>query len=133
VSNPGTIIDAIHGDAADLDRLSKALHEATEALDAAEEAWDVLFDATAESLKDDLVQAGSTRDPAEHTITSVARRQHRAEYQALRRAKRRLEKLERQLQAKRAALNGRQSELAALRAEAHAADMPQPQWSRSAA
>jgi chromosome segregation ATPase len=116
-------MDAMGTYANDLDELSKEFDEATEELDAAEAAWDELYDAVAENLKDEMAAEQRKGDPAEHTITSVTRRQHRAEYQRLRRAKRRMEKADRKLKSKTAALSGRQSELAALRDEMRALSM----------
>lgn len=118
--NPEQLIDRIDRDAADLDRLSKAIHEATERLDVAEHNWELLFDEMGEYLKDQMAEEGRRGDPAEHWITSRARKQHRVVWVEYRQAKRRVEKLERQLRAKRSALNGRQSELSALRDEVRA-------------
>lgn len=115
---PADVLDAIQNDAEGLDYLTKELGDATHELDGAEEAWDELYDAVAEALKDEMAEAGRKGDPAEHTIVSITRRQHRAEYQRLRRAKRQLDKLEKQLGAKRAAMSGRQSQLNGLKDEA---------------
>lgn len=120
MSNPVEAMDAMGVYAGLLDDLSKEFDEATDELDAAEEEWDKLYDAVAEDLKDEMAAADRKGDPAEHTITSITRRQHRAEYQRLRRAKHRMEKADRQLKTLTAALSGRQSELAALRDEMRA-------------
>lgn len=121
MSNPIAVLESVGAGAAALDDLDKALDVATVELDAAEEAWDELYDAVAESLISEYQEAGRKSDPAEHTITTATRRAHRVAYQRLRRAKRSLDRLEKQLQARRASLSGRQSELAAMRDEARLA------------
>lgn len=115
-----TVLNALHDDLERLDNLGKAMYVATDELCAAEEAWDELYDAVAEDLKDEMQKESRKGDPAEHFVTSVCRRQHRAEYQRLRRAKRDLERLERISQVRRQMASGRQSELAALRDEVKA-------------
>jgi hypothetical protein len=119
-AEPVALLDAVDLDAHHLDQLSKIIDSCTAELEAAEEAWDELYDRVAESLKDDMDRAERKGDPAEHWITSTTRRQHRAEYQRLRRAKRNVEACQNILAAKRAALSGRQSELKALGDEAAA-------------
>lgn len=132
MTDPAAVLRSVHQDALDLDRLSKRLYEATGKLDEAEEAWELLFDQTAEAMVEEYRDQGRKSDPAEHTIISATRRQHRSQWTRLQRAKRELNRLEKQLQAKRAAMNGRQSELSALRDEARAQDLPQPQWTKAA-
>jgi hypothetical protein len=44
VSNPVELIKQIDRDAADLDRLSKAIHHANARLDVAEHNWEVVYD-----------------------------------------------------------------------------------------
>jgi hypothetical protein len=122
-------MEALADDLEKLDNIGKALYVATDELTDAEEAWDALFDAIAEDLKDAMEEAGRKGDPAEHVVTSVCRRQHRAEYQRLRRAKRDLERLQSLSQVRRQVASGRQSELAALRDESRG---PQPAWSGAA-
>lgn len=117
MSNPVTVMQAIDAGSAELDRLSKALDQATDLLSEAEEAWDELYDAVAETLKEEMDEAQRKGDPAEHWITATTRKQHRAEYQTWRRAKKLVDKLEKQVKATTAALSGRQSELGALRDE----------------
>jgi hypothetical protein len=116
--DPSMVVGRIHGDAEDLDGISKALYDANQRMDQTEAAWLLVYDAVAESLKDEMADEGRKGDPAEHWITSVARRQHRVVYQEWRNAKREVERLDRQLQAKRSAISGRQSELKSLQAEA---------------
>jgi hypothetical protein len=122
VIDPVTVVQSLHDDAADLDTISKRLYEANQRVDRAEAAWDLVYDANAESLKDEMVEDGRKGDPAEHWITSVTRRQHRVVYQELRNAKREVERLERQLKAKTSATSARQSELKVLQDEARAQD-----------
>ena len=119
MSNPVELIEQIDRDASDLDRLSKAIHDATSEVERIEEKWDVALDTVMAALEDEFAEAGRKSVP-EHTAISAARREHRTTYQEFRRAKRRLEKLQMQLHAKRAAINGRQSELSALKEELRA-------------
>jgi chromosome segregation ATPase len=126
MSDPGTILDQIATDTNDLDRLSKAIYKATARLDAAEQAWDEKYDAVMADLESEFAEAGRKSVP-EHTAVSAARRAHRAEYVEYREAARAVERMQRQLQAKRAALNGRQSELGALRDELRASGIAEPQ------
>jgi hypothetical protein len=115
--DPVAVLGRIHADAEVLDTISKRLYEANERLDAAESGWLVVYDAIAESLKDEMVSEGRKGDPSEHWITSVARRQHRVVYQEWRNADRAAKRLAQQLKAKTAAMSGRQSELKVLQAE----------------
>jgi chromosome segregation ATPase len=115
--NPVELIEQIDRDAADLDRLSKAIHTANARLNVAEHNWEVVYDQMAETLKEEMDEDGRKGDPAEHWILSTARRRVRPVWQEYREAKRAVDKLERQLKAKTAALSGRQSELNALKAE----------------
>jgi hypothetical protein len=125
-----TVISELQGDLEALDRLGKAIYRAADELSQAEEAWEELWDAVAESLRDDMHEQGRKGDPAEHVILSETRKQHRAAYQRYRRAKRDLERLQLLSQVRRQQCSGRQSELAALRDEVglqqHA---QQPAWS----
>jgi chromosome segregation ATPase len=124
-------LELIHVDAAALDAIARYLKYATERLDDAEEAWETVYDKVAESLKEEMEAQDRKGDPAEHVIVSTTRRQHRAVWVEYRRARRDLGRLETQLQAKKAALSGRQSELRALGAEVDAQDsLGQPQWSQ---
>jgi hypothetical protein len=126
VSDPVTVMLAIDADALRLDELEKALGEAADLLDQAEEAWDEVYDAVAESLKTEMANEGRKGDPAEHWITATTRRQHRATYVNWRRARRAMDRIEKQVKAKTAAMSGRQSELGALRDEIRAGNY-QPQ------
>lgn len=121
MSDPQTVLEAIGRDTADLDRLSKALYEATNRLDKAEAAWDEAYDQIMASLEEEFAEAGRKSVP-EHTALSAARRVHRDLYVEWRNAKRAVERLQQQNSAKRAALNGRQSELGAYRDEARVQD-----------
>lgn len=117
LNDPVDVVRQIAADAATLDDFSKALHEATVALNAAEAAWEEAFDLVMADLEDEYGRAGRKSVPL-HTAESAARRAHRPLWIAYREAKRRVEKQQRQLSAKVAALNGRQSELKALTEEA---------------
>lgn len=116
--DPSMVLERIHADAEDLDTLSKRLYAANERMDLAEHGWLVVYDGIAEALKTEMVDEGRKGDPAEHWVTTIARRQHRLVYQEWRNSRREVERLDRQLQAKKAAMSGRQSELRALQAEA---------------
>jgi chromosome segregation ATPase len=118
--DPQQVLDDIARDTNDLDRLSKAIFQATAILDEAEDIWLAKYDAVLEALEEEFAEAGRKHVP-EHTAVSAARRAHRDEWTTYRRAKRAVERLQQQLQAKRAALSGRQSNLNALRDEARAA------------
>lgn len=121
MSDPVTVMQAIDADACRLDQLEKLLGDCATALDAAEERWDEVYDKVAEDLKTEMAGEGRKGDPAEHWITSITRRQNREAYVNWRRAKRALAIAEKQVKAKADAMNGRQSELAALRDELRAA------------
>jgi hypothetical protein len=125
VSDTATVIAEIGADVESLDKIGKAIYSSTDEYCAAEEAWEEVYDQVAEALKEEMRDEQRKGDPAEHTIIAVARRQHRTTWVRYRRAKRDLERWERILQAKRASLNGRQSELAALRDEARVPDQSQ--------
>lgn len=111
------LMDLIDADAARLDQLEKLLDQAVDALDAAEERWLTVRDQVADDLKDEMEQQGRKGDPAEHWIDAQARKTNRLAHSNYRRAKRAVEKCQTQVQAKRAAMNGRQSCLGALRDE----------------
>lgn len=132
MSNPAALIAGLGNDAARLDELEKLLEQATDALDNAEEAWLFHLDQIGEDLKDEAVKAGQ-RPPAEHMIVSEARRSNRVAYSNWRRAERAVKLIEKQIGARKAAMNGRQSQLSALREESRASVGPQPQWSGRAA
>lgn len=123
--NPVEVLEQIHKDAADLDRLSKTLYRQTNALDMAEAKWDVAYDSVMEALEEEFESANRKSVP-EHTALSAARRQHRDLWIEYRTAKRAVERLSSQLKAKTAALNGRQSEMSALRDELRANVEPPP-------
>lgn len=123
MSDPVSVMLAIDDDAARLDELEKAIGDAADLMERAEEAWLEIYDRTAEDLKDEMAETGRKGDPAEHWVTSVARRQHRVEYTNWRRARRAYEKFDKQIGAKKAAMNGRQSELAVLRDELNSGKM----------
>lgn len=125
MTDPVVLQDAIARDSNDLDRLSKALYDATGLLDEAEERWDEVFDATMEALEEEYAEAGRKSVP-EHTAVSAARRRNPVAYRNYRRAKHAVERLQHQLRAKTSALSGRQSNLNALRDEIKALGGPQP-------
>lgn len=118
--NPVALMDALDADAVRLDELEQLIETATDALDQAEQEWLEVADAVAESLKDEMREEGRKGDPAQHWVETQTRRQHRVEYTNYRRAERAVKRIKEQLRAKQAAMNGRQSELAALRDELRA-------------
>lgn len=126
-SDPVVVMKAIDREAQWLDWLGKKLDDAVNTLDQAEARWDEIYDKVADDLKDQMDGQGRKGDPAAHWIESQARKENRVAYQNLRRAKRLVEKLEKQIRTASAAMNGRQSELAALRDEARA-PQPAPEW-----
>jgi hypothetical protein len=111
------VLAAIDADAARLDELEAAYGTAHALLDQAEEAWLDVKDTIAESLKDEMTEAGRKGDPAEHWIETQARKHNRVAYTNYRRAKRAVDRISEQAHMKRSAMSGRQSELAALRDE----------------
>lgn len=122
----GVLTDLDAG-AARLDKLERALGQATSALDDAEERWLEVYDATADALKDEMNEHGRKGDPAEHWIESRARRENRTVYGNFRRAKRLVERLEKQIRARQSVVNARQTQLNALRDEARPSGyQPQP-------
>lgn len=120
MTDPATLMSAIDADAVRLDELEQLLDKAVTALDQAEERWLEVRDQVADSLKDEMESQGRKGDPAEHWIDVQARKANRLAHTNFRRAKRAVEKCQVQVQAKRAAMNGRQSELRALADEARA-------------
>lgn len=103
-----------------LDQLGKDMDTAVRKYNEADEAWLELYDAVAESLREDYKRADRKSDPAEHVIVSETRRQHRAAYTTWKRTRREVESLRDQIKARSAAMNGRQSQLGALRDEMRA-------------
>lgn len=139
MSDPATVMNAIGNDANSLDQYGRDLDQAIENLNNAEKAWELIYDQFIEELVEDTAKK---RLPGEDVRVALCRRQDGTNRQAwnnLRAAKRKVEKLEKQITATRAALSGRQSELGALRDEQKASNyagpqpQPQPQWSKSAA
>lgn len=120
MSDPAALMQAIDDDAVRLDELEKVLDTVVELLDQAEHNWLEVRDMVAESLKDEMERQGRKADPAEHWIDTQARQQNRVAYTNYRRAKRAVDKVQVQVQAKRSAMNGRQSHLKALADEAKA-------------
>lgn len=128
MSDPVALMLAIDADAGRLDELEQALGDATDLLDQAEDAWLEHRDGVAESLKDEMNEQGRKGDPAEHWIDTQARRENRVAWSNHRRAERAVRRIKEQLKAKQAAMNGRQSQLGALREELRARPyQPQPQ------
>jgi chromosome segregation ATPase len=125
MTDPAVLQDAIARDSNDLDRLSKALYDATKLLDDAEERWDEVYDAAMRALEEEYAEAGRKSVP-DHSVISAARRSNPVAYRNYRRAKHAVERLQHQLRAKTAALSGRQSNLNALRDEIKALGGPQP-------
>jgi hypothetical protein len=134
--DPVDVMLDIDAGARRLDEFQNLLGQAQDALDEAEARWDEVYDAVSETLKTEMVEEGRKGDPAEHWVTTQARKEHRVVYQNWRRAKRALEVLERRVRATSAAMNGRQSELGLLRDEARAPSYgvqhrePAPQYGR---
>lgn len=87
-----TVAWALERSALKLDAVTRELYDATDAQEKAEEVWDEKYDELAEELTQELRDAESTRDPAEHAVTSAARRRYRQEYHDLRRAERRMKR-----------------------------------------
>lgn len=128
MNDPATLMDALDADAVRLDELEKLEDDVVDALDQAEERWLEVHDAVADALKAEMEDVGRKGDPAEHWIESRARRENRVAYTNYRRAKRAAEKVQVQIQAKRAAMNGRQSLLRALSDDARSTTYnPQPE------
>lgn len=117
---PSEVMDEIANGALSLDALGKKMDEAVEKYNAADELWLSLYDAVSETMREEYREAGRKTDPAEHVITSATRKAHRAEYSAWKRAKREVESVRDQIRARSAAMNGRQSQLGALRDEMRA-------------
>lgn len=132
------IMDEMAEDYTRLDQLEKGLEKAIEVLDRAEYAWLEVYDAVSEALKSEMEEAGRKGDPAEHTIESAARRQHRVTYTNWRRAKHARDMIQTQIKTKQVSLSGRQTHLNALRAETYqqpsqGGQRQQPSWSPRAA
>lgn len=118
MSDPVTVMDALGEGAGELDRLSKDMDSAVDKLNQAEMVWDNAYDEFIEELVEDTAKK---RLPGEDVRVSLCRRarpENRLAWKSLREARRNVEKLEKQITAKRAVLSARQSELGALRDEA---------------
>jgi len=109
VIDPFLNLEEMAASSASLDQISKDLDDAVERLDAAEAAWEVVYDQTAEALKTQMELDERKGDPAEHWIIATTRREHRAIYEEWRRAKRQRDKLDAKLKAAAESLRGRQS------------------------
>ncbi len=92
-----------------LSSLSTNLSDAYKDFDSIEEEWDQHRDVIAEELKEQMVDDQRKGDPADHWVTSVARRRKPEMYAAWRKAKRRIEKLTVQSSNTRSQLTGFQS------------------------
>jgi hypothetical protein len=90
--------------------LSVAIYGAYDDLTGAEEKWLPLFDAVAESLREESREAGRAA-PAEHVVLSAARHRHPGEYGAWRKAKREVARLEEIARNRRAELSGVQTQI----------------------
>lgn len=124
-TDPASVDVELNTKTNDLDSLGKDLDHAVKRLDTAEEAWDRIFDATAESLAGEYQDAGRKTAPSENAITSAARREHRTVYVEYRRAKRHLDAVEKKMQAARTIVSARQTQANGLRDE-----MKMGTWSR---
>jgi len=122
VTDPVTVQDNLELATAELDACSKALTDAVTSLDEAEDSWLKLFDETAQALKEEMVEEGRKGDPAEHVVTSVARRKDRLVYKRWRDARRQVDLLEKVSANRRSQLSGYQSQLKALDSEAGVQD-----------
>lgn len=112
------VLDDLDRGAFRLDQLERALSKATTTLDEAEERWLEVYDTTADVLKDEMENSGRRGDPAEHWIESRARRENRLAYGNFRKARRLVERLEKQIRARQSVVNARQTQLNALKVEA---------------
>lgn len=115
-AEPAVVEEALTASTDDLDLLGKQLGAAVEEYNLADEAWLLLYDAVAESIEEERKEAGKPA-PAEHLILSTARRQHRAAYTRWKRAKRAVERIEKQMQAARTVVSARQTQSNGLRDE----------------
>lgn len=116
-ADPATVQEQLEAWLGALDENTKALDDASEELLAAEGAWDELYDVVEEALKEEYLDLGRKAAPSEKAIESATRKQHRAAYVRLRRAKRELDRLEKKSQNIRAILDGRRTQSADLREE----------------
>jgi hypothetical protein len=125
MTDPALVMAGMDADVQLLDTIGKQLDTATQALNVAEERWDIVLDTVTATLEEEYAEAGRKSVP-EHTALSAARRTDRVAYAEWRRARREVERLQARRQTVSAALSGRQSQLGALRDEARA---PVPQTS----
>ena len=130
MSDPIITEGSLEADARDLDELEKNIDGWTDGFLKAEEAWDALWDAVSDDLKQEMNEQGRKGDPSEHRITSVCRQQHRAEYQALRRAKKKLDSLQPRVKAKTQAASSRQTQVNVDLKLSGITVGQQPQWSQ---
>lgn len=133
MTDPATVMAEISEGAAALDQLGKDIDAAVDRFLKAEGAWEEAYDAAADQLSDEYRDEGRKSSPSEHAITTAARSTSRPVWREYRAAKKHLDRIETRISAARAAMNGRQSELGALRDEARVPASAQPQWSRQAA
>jgi hypothetical protein len=117
-----TVAKALELVAERLDAVSRDLHTAYTALESAEEKWEEHWDNAAEDLQEELREGGSTRSPSEHAILSRARKDHREDYHAWRRAKRSVERAEKVSSNRRAQLSAYQTLFKNFGAEAEVQD-----------
>lgn len=109
-ADPTTVDVELTAGITDLDLLGKQLGAAVEEYNLADEAWLEIYDAVASDLREEYREAGRKSDPAEHVIVTEARRQHRAAYTRWKRAKRAVERIEKQMQAARTVVSARQTQ-----------------------
>lgn len=115
-ADPATVEAELIQGVAELDVLGKTLGAAVEEYNKADEAWLELYDAVAEGMEEERKDAGRPA-PAEHLILSTARRQHRAAYTRWKRAKRAVDRIDKQMQAARTVVSARQTQANGLRDE----------------
>lgn len=83
-----TVSEALERATGKLDLATKEMYRAEKALEAATEAWEVVYDATAEALEAEYKDAGRKSVPSENAITMAARRSNRELWVMMTRAKR---------------------------------------------
>lgn len=119
-ADPATVDEQLNVKLDELDRLTKELDLAITEYDNADKAWLELYDAVAETLREEYRDAGRKSDPAEHVLVTETRREHRAAYTRWKRAKRDLDGIKLKIDATSKVLSGRQSQAKGLREEMRA-------------
>lgn len=116
-ADPISVDEELASNTTELDALTKTLGAAIEEYNLADEAWLELYDAVSEDLRNQYLEAGRKSDPAEHVIVTETRRQHRAAYTRWKRAKRSVDRHEKQMQALGKIVSARQTQVNGLRDE----------------